>query len=90
MEDDAAQIARTLDDVDVAGINTNYATQAGLDPTKDAILREGSEGTVYQHDRGARRGQGQAMGKDAGEELPVAGNSPIVLTKFKGTVLQYW
>ena len=44
VEVDAAQTARTLDDVDAAGINTNYATQAGLDPTKDAILREDPKG----------------------------------------------
>jgi D-methionine transport system substrate-binding protein len=44
VEVDAAQTARTLDDVDAAGINTNYATQAGLDPVKDAILREDPKG----------------------------------------------
>jgi len=43
-EVDAAQLPRTLPDVDVAGINTNYATQAGLDPVKDAILREEPKG----------------------------------------------
>ena len=44
VEVDAAQLPRTLPDVDVAGINTNYATQAGLDPVKDAILREDPKG----------------------------------------------
>jgi D-methionine transport system substrate-binding protein len=44
IEVDAAQIPRTLPDVDVAGINTNYATQAGLDAVKDAILREEPKG----------------------------------------------
>src|SRR3954470_19885440 len=34
------QSPRALDDVDAAAINTNYATQAGLDPVKDPILRE--------------------------------------------------
>lgn len=37
---DAAQIARALDDVDVAVINTNYALPAGLVPTKDAMAIE--------------------------------------------------
>lgn len=37
---DAAQIPRSLDDVDVATINTNYAMTAGLVPTKDAIAIE--------------------------------------------------
>ena len=33
-----------LDDVDAAVINTNYATQAGLDPVKDPIARENPKG----------------------------------------------
>lgn len=37
---DAAQIPRSLDDVDVAVINTNYAMTAGLVPTKDALALE--------------------------------------------------
>lgn len=39
---DAAQIPRSLDDVDLAAINTNYAMTAGLVPTKDAIAIEDS------------------------------------------------
>lgn len=40
---DAAQLARTLPDVDLAVINTNYAIPAGLTPTKDAIFLEGKD-----------------------------------------------
>lgn len=40
---DAAQLPRTLDDVDGAVINTNYALEAGLNPTADAVLLEGAE-----------------------------------------------
>lgn len=40
---DAAQLARSLADVDIAVINTNYAIPAGLSPTKDSILHEGSD-----------------------------------------------
>ena len=43
LELDAAQLPRSLDDVSVAVINTNYALEAGLDPNKDAIAREASE-----------------------------------------------
>ncbi|MBV7435125.1 MetQ/NlpA family ABC transporter substrate-binding protein [Cardiobacteriaceae bacterium TAE3-ERU3] len=39
-EVDAAQLPRVLDEVDVAFINSNYAVDAGLTPTDDAILRE--------------------------------------------------
>ncbi|MFC3163961.1 MetQ/NlpA family ABC transporter substrate-binding protein [Ciceribacter thiooxidans] len=38
---DAAQLPRSLDDVDAAVINTNYAMEAGLHPKKDAIAIEG-------------------------------------------------
>ncbi|HLS68041.1 MAG TPA: MetQ/NlpA family ABC transporter substrate-binding protein, partial [Kiloniellales bacterium] len=41
IELEAAQLPRSLDDVDVAAINTNYAVDAGMKPAEDAILREG-------------------------------------------------
>jgi D-methionine transport system substrate-binding protein len=41
-EVEAAQVPRALDDVDAAVINTNYAMQADLVPTRDAIVMEGS------------------------------------------------
>lgn len=37
---EAAMLPRTLDEVDLALINTNYALAAGLDPQKDALLIE--------------------------------------------------
>jgi len=40
---EAAMLPRALDDVDLALINTNYALQAGLVPTRDALLIEGAE-----------------------------------------------
>jgi len=40
---DAAQIPRSIDDVDIAAINTNYAIVAGLVPTRDAIAIEDSD-----------------------------------------------
>ena len=40
---DAALLNRTLEDVDAAAINTNYALEGGLDPTKDALIREDAD-----------------------------------------------
>lgn len=40
---DAAQLPRTLDDVAGAVINTNYALEADLNPSEDAVIIEGSE-----------------------------------------------
>lgn len=42
-EIDAPQLSRTLDDVEASIINTNYALQANLDPTKDVIAIEDKE-----------------------------------------------
>ncbi|MBR6906201.1 MAG: MetQ/NlpA family ABC transporter substrate-binding protein [Selenomonadaceae bacterium] len=39
-EVEAAQVPRTLEDVDAAVINTNYAMQIDLVPTKDALFME--------------------------------------------------
>jgi D-methionine transport system substrate-binding protein len=40
MEIEAAQLPRTLDDVAASVINTNFAGEAGLIPSKDAIIME--------------------------------------------------
>jgi D-methionine transport system substrate-binding protein len=43
IELDAAQLPRSLDDVDAAAINTNFAIEAGLQPTRDALVLEAKE-----------------------------------------------
>lgn len=40
---EAAQIARSLNDVDIACVNTNYALNAGLNPLKDAVVVESKD-----------------------------------------------
>ncbi|WP_028612428.1 MetQ/NlpA family ABC transporter substrate-binding protein [Paenibacillus harenae] len=42
-EVEAATLPRVLDEVDLALINTNYALEAGLVPTTDALFIEGSD-----------------------------------------------
>jgi D-methionine transport system substrate-binding protein len=43
VELEAAQLPRSLADVDLAVINTNYALGAGLSPTRNAIFREDAD-----------------------------------------------
>ncbi|HEX7890985.1 MAG TPA: MetQ/NlpA family ABC transporter substrate-binding protein [Ramlibacter sp.] len=43
VELEAAQLPRSLDDLDAAGVNTNYAIPAGLHPGKDAIAQENAK-----------------------------------------------
>ncbi|ERM03408.1 ABC transporter substrate-binding protein [Brucella intermedia 229E] len=43
VELDAAQLPRSMEDVDAAVINTNYAMEAGLNPATDPLVREGEK-----------------------------------------------
>jgi D-methionine transport system substrate-binding protein len=59
IEIEAAQLARSLQDVDVAVINGNYAIQAGLNVDKDALAREGKDSlaaTTYANILAVRKG----------------------------------
>jgi D-methionine transport system substrate-binding protein len=40
---EAAQLPRSLSDVDAAGVNGNYAIEAGINPSKDALIIEGGD-----------------------------------------------
>lgn len=44
VELDAAQLSRSLQDVDAGAVNNNYAVLAGLDPVKDSIIKEDARG----------------------------------------------
>ena len=44
VELDAAQLPRSLDDLDAAAVNGNYAETAGLNPVRDSIAVEGPTG----------------------------------------------
>ncbi|MFF7238662.1 MetQ/NlpA family ABC transporter substrate-binding protein [Streptomyces collinus] len=46
-EVEAAQTARSLDDVDAAVVNGNYAISAGLRPAKDALVLESAKNNPY-------------------------------------------
>ncbi|VBB06992.1 nlpa lipoprotein [Lucifera butyrica] len=87
---DAAQIPRSLPDVDLAAINTNYAMTAGLVPTKDAIAMEAADSpyanilVCRSRDRDDRNIQ----------KLIKAYHSPAVKQfieeHFKGSVVPAW
>jgi D-methionine transport system substrate-binding protein len=90
VEVDAAQTARTLDDVDVAAINTNYATQAGLDPVKDAILREDPKGPYTNLIAVRSADKDKPWVKILVDSYHTPEVKEFVLTKFKGAVLPSW
>ncbi|WP_221567130.1 MetQ/NlpA family ABC transporter substrate-binding protein [Alkalihalobacillus sp. TS-13] len=49
IELDSAQIARQLDELDAAAINTNFAIEAGFTPSKDAIFIEPKDSPYVNH-----------------------------------------
>lgn len=90
VEIEAAQTPRSLDDVDAAAVNTNYATQAGLDPVKDPILKEDPKGP-YVNLLAVRAGdKDKPWVKDLVEAYHSAQVKSFVLTQFKGAVLPSW
>ena len=90
VEVDAAQTARTLNEVDAAGINTNYATQAGLDPVKDAILREDPKGPYTNIIVVRSADRDKPWVKTLVQSYQTPEIREFVLTKFKGAVLPSW
>lgn len=90
VEVDAAQTARTLDDVDAAAVNTNYATQAGLDPVKDSILREAPKGPYVNLIAVRTVDKDKPWVKILVESYHTPEVRDFVLAKFKGAVLPAW
>ncbi|MEV6983310.1 MetQ/NlpA family ABC transporter substrate-binding protein [Sphaerisporangium sp. NPDC051017] len=54
---EAAQLPRSLEDVDAAVINGNYALEAGLKPSSDALVLEKAEGNPYANGLVTVKGQ---------------------------------
>jgi D-methionine transport system substrate-binding protein len=90
VELDAAQIPRSLDDVDAAAINTNFAMEAGLKPKQDAIAIEDPKGP-YVNILAIREAD---RNKPWVAKLVAAYHSPEVKqyieTKFGGAVISSW
>ncbi|ACC69950.1 MetQ/NlpA family ABC transporter substrate-binding protein [Paraburkholderia phymatum] len=90
VELDAAQIPRSLGDVDAAAINTNFAMEAGLKPKQDAIAIEDPKGpyvniiAIREADRN----------KPWVAKLIAAYHSPevkqFIESKFGGAVVAAW
>ncbi|WP_459616735.1 MetQ/NlpA family ABC transporter substrate-binding protein [Bordetella sp. 2513F-2] len=84
---EAAMLPRALDDVDLALINTNYALEAGLVPTRDALFIEGSDSPYAnlvatlpeKKDAPAVRKLMDALHSDAVKQF--------ILEKYKGAVV---
>ncbi|UVL99788.1 MULTISPECIES: MetQ/NlpA family ABC transporter substrate-binding protein [Pseudomonas] len=84
---EAATIPRVLTQVDLALINTNYALEAKLDPSKDALVIEGND-SPYVNILVSRADNKES---DAMKKLAAALHSPevkqFITEKYKGAVL---
>jgi D-methionine transport system substrate-binding protein len=84
---EAATIPRVLTQVDLALINTNYALEAKLDPSKDALVIEGND-SPYVNILVSRADNKDS---DAIQKLAAALHSPevkkFITEKYKGAVL---
>jgi D-methionine transport system substrate-binding protein len=90
VEIEAAQAPRVLDDVDAAVINTNYATQAGLDPVKDPIARENPKGPYVNLIAVRSEDKDKPWVKALVEAYRSPEVKKFVEEKFKGSVLTSW
>lgn len=84
---EAATIPRVLTQVDLALINTNYALEAKLDPSKDALVIEGKD-SPYVNILVARPDDKDS---DTMKKLVAALHSPevkqFILEKYKGAIV---
>ncbi|MDX9672046.1 MULTISPECIES: MetQ/NlpA family ABC transporter substrate-binding protein [unclassified Pseudomonas] len=84
---EAATIPRVLTQVDLALINTNYALEAKLDPSKDALVIEGND-SPYVNILVSREDNKDSA---AMQKLAAALHSPevkkFITEKYKGAVL---
>jgi D-methionine transport system substrate-binding protein len=90
VELDAAQLPRSLQDVDLVSINNNYAVQAGLNPATDAIARESADGPWVNIIAVREEDKDKPWVKqliDAYHSEPVKN---FLETRFKGTYIAAW
>ncbi|NLJ80754.1 MAG: ABC transporter substrate-binding protein [Firmicutes bacterium] len=84
---EAAQLSRSLPDVDAAVINGNYALQANLNPVTDAIFLEGAE-SPYVNVLAIRDGQEENPALlELAQALTSEEVRAFILEKYEGSVV---
>ncbi|MEU1300949.1 MetQ/NlpA family ABC transporter substrate-binding protein [Streptomyces shenzhenensis] len=85
---EAAQLPRSLDDVAAAVINNNYAQDAGLSPTRDAILLESARDNPYANILAVKRGnEDDPRVRKLVKLLGSADVKKFIEDKYQGSVL---
>lgn len=86
VEMEAAVLPRTLDDVDFAVINSNFAMGVGLNPAKDSLFTE-SKDSPYANIVAVRTGDNREALKKLGDALTSPAVKDFILKEYKGAVL---
>ncbi len=84
---DSAMLPRVLDQVDLALINTNYALDAGLNPTKDALAIESSDSPYVNFLVARTDNKDDPRVQKLAKALTSAEVKAFIEQKYKGAVL---
>lgn len=84
---EAATLPRVLNQVDLALINTNYALEAGLNPSKDALVIEGADSPYVNILVTREDNQDNAAVQKLVEALHSDATKDFINTKYKGAVV---
>jgi D-methionine transport system substrate-binding protein len=84
---DSAMLPRVLDQVDLALINTNYALDAGLNPTKDALAIESSDSPYVNFLVSRTDNKDDARVQKLAKALTGPEVKAFIEQKYKGAVL---
>lgn len=90
VELDAAQLSRSLQDVDAASINNNYAIQAGLDPVRDSLLKEPLESPWVNIIAVREEDKDKPWVKKLVDAYHSNQVKEFILTRFKGAYIPSW
>lgn len=84
---DSAMLPRVLDQVDLALINTNYALDAGLDPTRDALAIESRDSPYVNFLVGLPGARDDPRVQKLAKALTSEEVRNFITTRYKGAVL---
>ncbi|MGW2240641.1 MetQ/NlpA family ABC transporter substrate-binding protein [Streptomyces sp. NPDC001759] len=87
-EVEAAQTARSLDDVDAAVVNGNYAISAGIKPAKEALVLESAKNSPYGNFLAVKKGnEKDPRVKKLAELLTSPEVKMFIEDKYQGSVI---
>lgn len=85
---EAAQLPRSLDDVDLAVVNGNYAIEIGLKPSQDALVLETAENNPYANVLAVLRDQASNPNiQKLGKLLTSPQVKQFITDKYQGSVI---